>query len=377
MPDADFLIEQELDTLAEKLHEGEEETVSEIESTASNDVDEEHLPFRMYETENEYLVPTVAGINVNNTVTTCSVDCELDLNYIATNCQSYGVHYSCKESFYATLRFTEPKVTAMIYKTGTIMTMRAVKHSHAKQAVAYILRMLSRIGEHQGYCPYKYIRLRKPVVTRHIVGKFKVPFDVSLTSFKQQHSDAFSVPSKNFRAIQIQMAKLVPDKLSHLTAKVFIFQDGSCMIMGSRSIADLRIAHDTLFPLLCRSLKIPDVSTRTKLRADTNRQELLSTLDTEYKAWVHVDVEQNEADMHAALQCSSVAIRQQGQRTLTKTHSRTLTNLLAVRSEHQLRQKRKADSAAIAQRKAHPPKRTRLVEGAEAIKMFSSARESW
>lgn len=160
---------------------------------------------------------------IQNIVSTAHLSCELDLYDIAT--RTYNVEY-CPEKFNGlTIRLQNPKCTANIFNSGSVVCMGARTEENTRIALRRIARIIQKLG-------YS-VKIRNFNIT-NLVASGDLNFRPNFTDFYRKN---------------IQFVSYTPELFPGLTYRkdgitIIVFKSGKYIITNARNREEIRTAFE-------------------------------------------------------------------------------------------------------------------------------------
>ncbi|KAE8283783.1 TATA box-binding protein-like protein 2 [Larimichthys crocea] len=173
---------------------------------------------------------------IQNVISTVKLGCCLDLQSIA--CKVWNVEYKPKAYKSLVMRIREPRSTAIIYKSGSVVCTGAKSVEDSRRAARRFARIVQKLG-----LPVCFLKFK----IQNMVASCKTfPISLELLSCHQR----CSYEPELFSGLHY---KVTPG----ITAT--IFSSGKIILLGAKKEAEVYEAFDAMYPVLrcCRRLTKP------------------------------------------------------------------------------------------------------------------------
>lgn len=329
-------------------------TVEEL-ADDTDDTDCAELPVRAYAL-GELFAPTVAAVEVVNTLAVITMHGRLDLMLLVSRCRRYGASFDPEQFLYLLFRFDDPLCTVMVFATGKIMALRAKRPQHARHAAKYVVDIIRNVDV-DGQRPYHNLAFDEPKIL-NLVGKYKAPFRVDVQRLESEVPDA-RADRTAFYNVSVALSKLDPQHFGRSKAVGRIFADGGCTVMGCRRASELLQAQSVLFELMLEYMRVP--MHIKKKRLQSAQHDLERSRDDRF-LFLPVDADDNEAAIRVRQQ-NGTLVRHAAQHSGLEIVG--ANNALALHTEARVHAEREAQREASFEKRT--PTSINIIEGRDAV----------
>lgn len=179
------------------------------------------------------IVPTVQNI-----VSTCNLNCALDLKAIALRARN--AEYNPKRFAAVIMRIREPKTTALIFASGKMVCTGAKSEDMSKLAARKYARIIQKLGFAAHFSDFKI---------QNIVASTDVKFPIRLEQLQIAHQRYSHYEPELFPGL---IYRMVSPKIVLL-----IFVSGKIVLTGAKVRDDIYQGFENIYPSLCEYRKPP------------------------------------------------------------------------------------------------------------------------
>ncbi|XRB19575.1 transcription initiation factor TFIID TATA-box-binding protein [Pseudoscourfieldia marina] len=168
---------------------------------------------------------------MQNVVSTCNLNCELDLKQIAMHARN--AEYNPKRFAAVIMRIREPKTTALIFASGKVVVTGAKGEDEAKQAARKYARIIQKLD-----FPVKFADFK----VQNMVGSADVKFPIRLEGLSFTHGHYSSYEPELFPGLIYRMKR--PKVV------LLIFVSGKVVLTGAKHRDEIYEAFENIYPTL-------------------------------------------------------------------------------------------------------------------------------
>ncbi|CAI2358811.1 unnamed protein product [Moneuplotes crassus] len=168
---------------------------------------------------------------LQNIVSTCNLNCTLDLQRIATHAKN--TEYNPKRFAAAIMKIRQPKTTALVFSSGKMVCTGAKSEEASKIAAKKFAKAIKLMGFDVHFCDFKI---------QNIVGSCDLGFSIRLEALNQSQSRFCSYDPEIFPGLIYRM--LEPRVV------VLVFVSGKIVLTGGKSRSQILDAYDYIKPIL-------------------------------------------------------------------------------------------------------------------------------
>jgi len=179
---------------------------------------------------------------IQNIVATFDVKCELDLREIAMKARN--AEFNPKRFIALIMKIRDPKVTALVFKSGRIVVVGAKSERDARVAGRKFARILQNVG-------YPNIRFTDFTI-RNVVASADVKFPIKLEQLVREHEQWATYEPELFPGL---IYRMVSPKVVFL-----VFVTGKVVMTGAKTRADIYTAFEQIFHVLWTHKKADPVT---------------------------------------------------------------------------------------------------------------------
>lgn len=162
-----------------------------------------------------------------------TVDLSTTLDLITINAKTRNSEYNPQRFHGVVMRIREPRSTALIFKTGKIVTTGTRNGAEALLAAKKFTRILQKLGFDVGFNNYKL---------QSVVATCDLKFPIKLEEMSQLHGQFCRYEPEIFPGL---IYRLIRPRLTML-----IFVNGKIVFTGAKSMNDVVGALDVMYPIL-------------------------------------------------------------------------------------------------------------------------------
>lgn len=162
---------------------------------------------------------------------TTDVSCQLNLTLI--NARTRNSEYNPARFNGVIMRIRDPRTTALIFKSGKIVTTGARNEADALLASKKFAKIIQKLGFNVKFANFKI---------QNLVGTCDLRFPIKLENLNQMHGQFSSYEPELFPGLIYRMVK--PRLV------LLIFVNGKIVFTGAKSREDIKEALDNIYPIL-------------------------------------------------------------------------------------------------------------------------------